>query len=391
MTRTFEDRQIKTFKHEPVDKIVWQPRFSDWYNQNHVLQLRRDMDPGRVAALAARCPDLPPAIYGMEEWEVYDHLDASPRYPGECWRGMGFFHAIPAPDAGITHHWATDAAGNRVHRITTPLGALQESWRAGSTYPDERILKTREDFKPVLYYLEHATSRYEFNETMFEMFREVNEGRCVSVGGPWRSPYNKCIVELAGTMKTMLLMKRYTAEFDAFCDELARINFEVIMPPQLASPVEFMSFGDNVDAMNNPPYVYEKYILPYFEKVATACKRAGKFTFAHYDGHLGDLLPFLGNDAYPFDGIEAPTIKPQGDVTLEVFRKALGDRVIVLDGIPSTIFTTYFSEERFDALVYDVLEAFSPNIILGVSDEFPPNGLFSRLERVARIVDRFAP
>lgn len=387
--RTFEERQKATFRHEPVERIVWQPRFSDWYGQNHVFQLQRDMPPEKISALVSKCPDLPEDIYGMEAWEIYDFLNASPRYPGECWPGMFFFYDKGNPDVKIEHQWVTDEKGTRTHRIKTPYGNLQESWRASSSYPDERMLKTRDDFPAVLYYIKNSHFEHCFNENMYNIFLEVNEGRCVSSGGPWRSPYNKCIVELAGTKNTMLLMKRYTKEFDEFCDELARINLEVIMPAEMNSPVDFISCGDNVDAMNDPPYVYEKYILPYFQQVADECKKAGKFTFAHYDGHLKDLLPYLSNDQFPFDGIEAPTIKPQGDVTLEEFRKALGDGIIVLDGIPSTIFLPHFTDDQFVQLVDNVLEAFSPNIILGVSDEYSPNGLFKRLQMVAGIVENF--
>ena len=47
--------------------------------------------------------------------------------------------------------------------------------------------------------------------------------------------------------------KRYTKEFDDFCAELERINFEVIMPELMASPVDVITCGDNVDCRNNPP------------------------------------------------------------------------------------------------------------------------------------------
>ncbi len=389
--RTFEERQLATFKHEPVERIVWQPRFSDWYIQNHIYQLRPDMNPKQLASYNLKCPDLPTEIYGMELVEIYDYLEASPRYPGECWPSMGFFGTKSNPDADIQHHYRTDEEGNRYHNITTPCGNLTESWRAGSSYPHERMLKTRSDFKPLLYYLENSTAEYQFNSMMYEIFQEENAGRCVSVSGPWRSPYNKCIVELAGTKATMILMKRYTKEFDAFCDELERINFEVIMPTLMASPVDFISLGDNVDCRNNPPPVYEKYQLPYFERVAKECKRAGKFSFAHYDGNLEDLLPYMSNERFPFDGIEAPTFHPQGDVSIQEFRAALGDEIILLDGIPSTIFLSYFSQDKFVELVQEVLEAFSPNLILGVSDEYSPNGLFKRLQMVSKIVEKYDP
>ena len=196
---------------------------------------------------------------------------------------------------------------------------------------------------------------------------------------------------MAGTKRTMILMMRYTSKFDEFCEALNRINYDIVLPSILKSPVKYVSFGDNVDCRNNPPPVYEKYLLPYFEKAARMCKDAGKFTFAHFDGNLEDLLPYMGEDLYPFDGIEAPTFLPQGDVTIQEFKKAYGDHKILLDGIPSTVFLPHFSEKRFVDTVQEVLETFSPNLILGVSDEYSPNGLFKRLKMVSDIVDRFNP
>ncbi|MFX0099873.1 MAG: uroporphyrinogen decarboxylase family protein [Candidatus Hodarchaeota archaeon] len=387
--RSFEERQKATFEHKSVERIVWQPRFSDWYGKNCIHQLRPSMSPEELAKFNLKCPDLPKAIFGMDHVEVYDYLNASPRYPGECWPGMGFFYSKPNPDAEITRKTVIDDKGNSHTKITTPYGVVTEGRRRGSSYPDTRILKKKEDFKAVRYIVENSCVEYGFNEVMYEVYKEENQGRCVSVGGPWRSPYNKCIVELAGTMNTMLLMKRYPEEFDELCAAMERITFDIIMPVLMKSPVEYISCGDNVDSMNNPPPVYEKYILPYFQKVQKECEKAGKFTFGHYDGHLRDLLPYLSNDQFPLDGIEAPTILPQGDVSLEELRKALGDEKIVLDGIPSTIFLPHFSEEQFVKLVEDVLKAFSPNIILGVSDEYSPNGLFRRMEMVADIVANF--
>lgn len=387
--RSFVERQNATFRHERVERIVWQPRFSDWYAQNHIHNLRRDMTPEQIKTLAFRCPDLPKEVYGMELDEIYDYLHASPRYPGECWPTIGFFQISGNPDAQIESQWATDEMGNRHHRIKTPYGNLNESWKQGSSYPEERILKTKDDFKAVEYYLEQTCAKCTFLPHTYDLFKEINEGRCVSSASPWRSPYNKCIVELGGTKATMLLMKRYPKEFDVLCQKIEEINSKVIMPAILQSPIEYISFGDNVDGRNNPPPVYEKYLLPFFDRCAKECKRAGKYTFAHYDGDLELVLPYLNNDQYPFDGIEAPTFKPQGNVSLHDFRKALGDRIIVLDGIPSTIFLEEFTETKFVDLVNEVMHAFSPNLILGVSDEYSPNGLFKRMQMVAQLVEKF--
>lgn len=218
--RSFAERQDATFAYKPVERIVWQPRFSDWYHQNHIFQLKKSEYPRKDL----KCPDLDQAVYGMELHEIYEYLDASPRYPGECWPMLGCFAHKQERHPEIEHKHTTDAAGNRFHKIITPYGELTESWRAGSSYPDERILKRREDFKAVLYYVECTVPTLEFDQNGLDLFNEIAEGRGVMVVSPWRSPYNKCIVELAGTMKTMSLMKRYPNEFDAFCNRLAELS-----------------------------------------------------------------------------------------------------------------------------------------------------------------------
>jgi len=46
------------------------------------------------------------------------------------------------------------------------------------------------------------------------------------------------------------------------------------------------------------------------------------------------------------DGIEAITPRPQGDVTLEEAKEALGDDMFLLDGIPAIYFDKTFPSKR---------------------------------------------
>jgi hypothetical protein len=370
----------------------------DFYRVNKIKKLQKGLKSDQNEQFDLKCPDLPLEIYGMEQQEIYEFLDASPRNFAEFiyytkWIPLRLFSKVKNPDADIVHKFTEDEFG-RYHKITTPFGILTESWKHGSTYPYERILKTRDDIRAVIYYLKERNIGWEFNQDNYNVFLNMNDklgNRCSKTTSPWRNPYNKCLVELGGIKATMLLMKRYPIEFNNLCEEINRINFEIIMPVILKSPMEYISLGDNIDYRNNPPYVYEKYQVPYYERMAEICKKAGKFVYAHFDGYLKKLLPYLEKEIYPLDGIEAPTFSPQGDVTLEEFKNVWDEEKIILDGIPSTLFLPHFSESRFISYVEKVLEEFSPNIILGVSDEFSPNGLFKRLQMVAGIVENFVP
>ncbi len=48
------------------------------------------------------------------------------------------------------------------------------------------------------------------------------------------------------------------------------------------------------------------------------------------------------------DGIEAITPKPQGDVTLEEVKEALGDDIYLVDGIAAVLFDEIFSRRTIN-------------------------------------------
>ena len=90
-----------------------------------------------------------------------------------------------------------------------------------------------------------------------------------------------------------------------------------------------------------------------------------------------------------FDGYEALTPPPQGDVPLEDIAKALVDSgKLLVDGIPATLFLREFSESKLVSTTKKILELFSPNLILGISDELCI-GDGRRLKTVSNIVDKF--
>ena len=106
------------------------------------------------------------------------------------------------------------------------------------------------------------------------------------------------------------------------------------------------------------------------------------------DGALKPLLPLIKETH--FDGIEAATPLPQGDVALEELKEALGDKIL-LDGIPAVYFLPDQSMEELAACATKILELFSPHLILGVSDEVPPPADIERVRLVTEIVERFKP
>ena len=104
------------------------------------------------------------------------------------------------------------------------------------------------------------------------------------------------------------------------------------------------------------------------------------------DGSLKSLLPLINKSG--FDGIEAATPLPQGDITLEELKDTLGD-TILLDGIPAILFLPQYSYKELEEFTIRVLKMFSPNLILGVSDEVPPTADIEKVKFVSEIVESF--
>ena len=151
-------------------------------------------------------------------------------------------------------------------------------------------------------------------------------------------------------------------------------------------PVFSLNFGENIDARFNPPKIFNEYLVPYYKKRVEQLHKAGKFCFIHMDGALKPLLPYI-NDA-GFDAVEGATPLPQGDVTLEELKEALGDTILI-DGIPMLLFLPQYSYEELEEFTKKVLNLFSPNLILGISDEISPPGDIEKVKFVSKIVEEF--
>ena len=138
--------------------------------------------------------------------------------------------------------------------------------------------------------------------------------------------------------------------------------------------------------ISTPPGFFEECSIPYYQKRVAQLHSAGKFCHIHMDGGLRPLLPYINDSG--FDAIEAATPLPQGDVTLEELKEAMGD-TILMDGIPAILFLPHYSYEELEECARKVIELFSPNLILGISDELPPVRDIEKVRFVSELVGNY--
>jgi uroporphyrinogen-III decarboxylase len=166
---------------------------------------------------------------------------------------------------------------------------------------------------------------------------------------------------------TYLLHDR-TKEMARIFDQIDALSDALYEQLAVYDHAKIINIGENLHQALLSPRYFEAYYIPYYEKRLAQLHAGGKFCHIHIDGDFHDLLPYLKNMS--FDGYEALTPTPQGDVTLEEMRDAIGEKVL-LDGIPAIYFMPNVPREVLMACVEKLHTYFSPRLILGASDEVP--------------------
>jgi hypothetical protein len=376
MYTNIPERILRILKRQPVNKTVWQPSLTYWYSVNKVATLN-----------PATCPDeiksyVPDDLMGLDPIALYDAIKGSIRYPHECLNLPSFYEQVK-PGSCIERLYRTNEAGEHEVVVKTPAGTVSSKQKLG--FPIEHFVKKPDDLDVIEYILDQT--EYCFNPFVFDAASEAIEKLGIVQTYNFRSPYQRCVIEYLGLATTTKFMRKYPDRMDRFMERLEswdKTAYDVI----LGSPLQIVSFGENIHAKVATPPIFERYHLPYYKEHAKWIHEKGKLCHAHFDGDLKDLLPFFPE--LPFDGIEAVTFEPQGDVSMAEVRDAMGDKAL-LDGIPSIYFLPQYSDEQLLQCARDVLDIFYHRVILGISDELCPTMEGRKLRLVGDLVESYEP
>ena len=356
---TKREVNLRVFQGKKYPGVFWQPRAEPWY------------------AWHKEFGTLPPQFAGMSLLEFFDHFDLSMRY-------VHYYTGMPDP---ITRRYTEPVTvdhqsdGHEAIAVThTPHGDLVEKYhltvdRTWRTV--EFPVKTRQDLKALKWLL--ARSVVEFTPENFEKGSAFVGDR----GEPqfWlpKSPYQALCQQYMKLPDFIYALADAPDEVEAVMDLIDRSHDLAYEGLAAYGKVRIINFGENIhDSLLSPAY-FERYLMPWYEKRCAQLRAAGIFSHMHLDGYFKSLLPYLAR--LPFDGIEALTPTPQGDVTLEELKDHIGDKV-VLDGIPAVFFLRHYPEERLHECVERVVELFHPRLVLGISDELPEGADEAGAERM---------
>ncbi|WP_428938998.1 uroporphyrinogen decarboxylase family protein [Fontivita pretiosa] len=345
-------------------KIIWQPRILSWYDDK--LELGQP---------------LPPPYTGMTRPQLY--------------RALGCSHRIYEFNACIVPHEDPRVRVTRQQLNETDFQILYET-PVGSqlaVYRRQRGIRWNEPLKwPITSPQEMKVAAWRALHRTWSFDRAKYDELCATwqgIGAPTvyilRTTVQQLFVADMGVEAATYALLDYPEVCEEYFEALnvtQQRQIEVINH----SPIQIVNFGDNIHASTLPPQWFEKYILPVYQRRCELLHKAGKFVHAHWDGNCKPLLRYARQTG--LDGIEAITPLPQGDVTLEEVRQALGD-MFLLDGIPAVYFETTFSEQTLIDCAKRCIELFAPRLILGISDEMAADGEIERIRLVGQVVDDY--
>ncbi len=364
---TRRELNLRVFRGEPVPRVLFQPRMEPWFAWQHEFGTT------------------PEPYAEMSLLDFYDELDLSMRY-------VHYYTGMPDPvqrhyedEVRVRHEPAPDGSGDGLTVWQTPHGELvqrahrtvDKTWRTVGF-----AVKTLRDLRGLKWLTERT--RYTFSAEDFARGSAFIAER----GEPqfWvpKSPYQAlCQVwmKLDDFIYALADAPEEVEEVMAAIDRAYDPLYEGIIA---SGQVSIVNFGENIhDHLLSPRY-FARYLAPWYEKRSGQLRGAGIFTHVHIDGYFHSLLPQLA--ALPFDGLEALTPEPQGDVSLEEMAENIGDKVL-LDGIPAIYFTPTYPLERLAECVERIVELFHPRLVLGISDEIPEGAGEREIEKVRWVSD----
>ena len=364
MTR--REINLRIFKKRKTSGVLFQPRIEWWYQYNKARET------------------LPPKYREMDLLKLFDDLDASIRY---------FSYFTGLPDAVEVRYSKKvkikeEIKGEKKFLIyATPRGELIEEWKQfsdGAWRILKFLVKTPEDIEKAIWLYENTS--YVFIPENFERGSEfVGERGEPQFFSP-RSGYQHLAIQLMGIENLIYALVDFPEKIERLMQAIDDSYNPLYKDIVFYGKVKIINFGENIDANIVPPRYFEKYCMPFYDKRSTQLQKAGLYTYIHIDGSFKPLLKYLKD--LPFDGLEALTPLPQGDVTIEEMKDALGDKIL-LDGIPAILFLPSYPLEELEKCVEKLITLFYPRLILGVSDEVPPPADIERVRIVSEMVNDF--
>jgi hypothetical protein len=358
----YREMNLRVFQKKTIPHIFFQPRIEPWFHWHKIFQQSL-------------------GEYNFENiTDLFDSLNCSMRY-------IHYYTGKPDPvkqtfSSTVIIQEKTDQ-NQSVRIFTTPYGELTEIQRLTIDQTWRTVdfaVKNRDDLLKLQWLYDH--SEFHFDKGAFLQGQEF-----VGIRGEpqfWvpKSPYQTLAQIWMKLPDLIYALMDYSQVVEATMQAINRAYDPLYEEITTSNIVNIVNFGENIHEQLLSPRYLEQYLIPFWLTRNQQLHDAGIFSHVHIDGFFKHMLPFLPQ--LPFDGIEALTPVPQGDMTLDEIKEHIGDKIL-LDGIPAVLFMNTYSRERLMETTEEIINLFHPNLVLGISDELPQGADLESIVRVRMI------
>ena len=270
----------------------------------------------------------------------------------------------------------------------TPIGEASSKIRTGLKFQSpggsaivEHPIKGIEDVEVIKYVIEDLV--YEPDYDSYGQLEEELGSDGVITSGIGYTPLMEVIINQMGFKTFAMALVRHPDAIDELVGALGKKQIE-LLKILTDSPVEVVSLGDNIDGVFISPTLFEKYLLPYYNRYADLLK--GKVVMSHMDGRLRVLKDLIA--CTKLDVIEAFTPPPMGDLPIKEAKEAWKDKVIWMN-FPEEIFLR--SPEEIRGFTIGLLEEIAPGdgFIIGITEDINPNHFNKGMEIVTETIYKY--
>jgi hypothetical protein len=393
---THRERILSTILCRPTDRIPWVPRLDLWY----IAQRAR-------GTLAPNLCDLN-TVQLAEALDVACHsLRADftlPREPQDyVLSGLGFENHPDFPYRVELRGLPVDFKHDN-GRYTTAIGtsAGEICWVMETTHQMEC------EGIYALFPLKFAMTSVDQCDAIGEIFEHLEvlptpdayaayqsrigeQGLALASGPVAASPIHLLLHNIMPPEAFFLAFNDNPAAFLGLAERMGTC-FDRILEALMLSTAEVVFWGSNYDQNLTWPGFFRSHIAPWLKRVSDRCHGVGKLLLTHADGENQKLLPLF--PACGLDVAESVCPAPMTRCTLKELRAGMGPATTVWGGLPATAFLpSSMDDASFEAYLRKVFADLdsADRLVLGVSDNVPPDVDWARMARVKQLIQDFGP
>jgi hypothetical protein len=357
--------------------LSYQDRIPEKYSDMSLEQIHQSIGFGQEEWMS-------PCVFKYRNLELVSYLD-----------GQEILHEYEPLINYFPDLWGlipVDRVGETVTELITPRGKLECTHRviegtikAGTTRPQlvKHPVSDPNDFKIYEYIIEH--SEFVPNFEKFKNKSEELDGSGFLVPTLNRVPFQSILIDAIGEIDTFLGLHYTPNLIDRLMEVIDQQIIEMLNNLS-GFDYPYIEFVDNLDGVMTNPRLFQKYVLPSYQKYAEILHNQDKKLGSHTDGNLKNLVPLLAGCG--LDVCESFTPAPLTECLFEEAFNAWETNPLIWGGIPSYYLEERVAEDEFRKYVETLLMIVQGRpIILGIADAVMTDNMIERVEWIANRVE----